>query len=243
LVIITGIYVYLTKKILDSTKRELDLSYSPVIGIRIDQMRIGPVYGPDRRDFSVNLTLVNVGNAPAIQVLVDSVIVLKFTDINGEKIIPARFEPSHLPFLRENEELTGHQITQSFGNTCVSQMIFDFLRQDLMNRERIQNNPGQEPIKSSKLRIYVYYKNHLNQYFMSAYECDLQPWSVNGVLIPGFAPTSAPMETLPTLPNDQSIEIIENAIPRPIFTVRPIDVEKMNTDISKRNQKRNLCGW
>lgn len=243
LVIITGAYVILTKRILESTKRDLDLSYSPVIGIRINDMTIGPVYGPDRRNFGVGLTVVNVGNAPAIQVLVDSEIVLKYTEIEGEKVIPARFEPSHIPYIRQGEEITGMNVHQSFGNSCISQMIFDFLREDLLNRERIQNQTHEEAFYSSKLRIFVYYKNHLNQYFLSAYETTIHPWTVNGVPIPGFAPTQAPLETPPVLPNDQPIELIEIAIPRPTFIANPIDMEKMNKDIEERNRKRRLSGW
>ena len=122
-------------------------------------------------------------------------------------------------------------------------MIFDFLQENLLNKERIQNNPSQEAFNSTKLHIYVYYKNHLNQYFMSIYETNLHPWSANGILIPGFAPTMAPSDTSPTLPNDQRIELRELGIPRAKFVVTPIDEEKMNNDIKKRDEIRNLCGW
>jgi|WetSurMetagenome_2_1015567.scaffolds.fasta_scaffold48469_4 hypothetical protein len=249
LILVTGFYVFLTKKILDSSKRELDLSFSPVIGIQIDDITVGPTYNvgsrpnDNRRNMSINLTIVNIGNAPAIQVLVDSIVVLKYTDINGVKEIPARFEPSHIPYVIQGQEIGGDVVSQGFGNRCISQMHFDFLNQHLLNRERIQNEPSREPYNSSKIKIFVYYKNHLNQYFISTYETYIYPYSANNVPIPGFAPTQAPISTPPILPDDQIIQIRQNYIPRPIFIVKPIEENVITSEINVRNRYRNLCGW
>jgi hypothetical protein len=241
LVIITGIYVYLTKKILESTKKEIDLSYSPVIGIQIQNMTISPVWGDNRRDFTVNLNLVNLGNAPAIRVWVDSAIILKFTDVSGEKIIPTRLGPAQIPFIRQGDSVNGGITAQFFGNTCISKLIFDFLQEDLKNRERLQSNSNQEPIKSSKLKIFVYYKNHLDQYFMSTYETYIMPTTADGIPIPGFVPTPLPMMPA-VIQENQTIEVVERRIPTPRFFVKPIEGARLEKEMSERDKKRNLCG-
>lgn len=241
LVFVTGVYVYLTKKILDSTKKEIELSYSPVIGIEIQDMKIGPMWGENRRELSVNLNLVNLGNAPAIRVWVDSEIILKFTDIRGEKIIPARFEPVQIPFIRQGDAINNRNISQFFGNTCVSKLIFDFLQEDLKNRERLQNNPSQEPIHSSRLKVFVYYKNHLDQFFMSIYETTIMPSTADGEPIPGFMPTSLPLRPA-VIQDNHSITVIERRYPTPRFLVKPIESAKLVKEMATRDKKRGLCG-
>ncbi|GAG59067.1 unnamed protein product [marine sediment metagenome] len=101
LVIITGVYVYFTKRILDSSIRQLNLLPNPVIGIRIEHMTVGKVFGPSRRNFSIGLSLTNVSNAPAIEVLIDAELTLQYSNIKGEKVIPVRFEPNSVPFIRQ----------------------------------------------------------------------------------------------------------------------------------------------
>jgi len=105
LILVTAAYVVLTKQILESTKHEIELSYSPVIGIRLGDMNILPVFGDNRRSFGVDFSITNVGNAPAIEVQIDSEIELTHSNIEGENVIPARFEPSMIPFLRQGEEI------------------------------------------------------------------------------------------------------------------------------------------
>jgi hypothetical protein len=246
LVLVTAFYVYLTKKILDSTKHEFQISFSPVIGIRLNDMIISPVYGENRRTFNINVTIVNVGNAPAIEVLIDSEIELTHSNINGEKIIPARFEPTMIPFLRQGEELPNshevnaesHITSQSFGNSCINHMIFDFTKNHELNIERIHTNSSDEPYVSTKLRVFVYCKNHLNQYFLSQYETYIEPHRVEGNPIP----CSAILEN-PGLPNNRTIDLIQHDIPRPIFLTKPISYDEMKRVINSRNEKRNLCGW
>jgi hypothetical protein len=248
LIIITSIYVYLTKKILDSNKHDIELSYSPVIGIKINQMSILPVYGEGRRGFIVDLTIVNVGNAPAIEVKIDSEIELKHSDIKGEKIIPTRREPALIPFLRSGEEIPDSHAhdhdfqialtSQNFGNTCIDHMIFDFTKDRELNLERIHSDPSHESYVSTKLRIYVYCKNHLNQYFLSQYETYIEPFRVEGNPIPCFV-----ILNNPGLPNDRKIELIQEHFRRPIFLTKPISHEEMMQAINDRNRKRNLCGW
>ena len=99
LVIITGIYVYFTKKIVDTAVRQSNLSFNPVIGIKLGKMKLSKVWFKDRRSLNIGIDLVNVGNAPAIDILVDGEIVLNYSDVNGEKNIPARIEPRVIVFL------------------------------------------------------------------------------------------------------------------------------------------------
>ena len=43
---------------------------------------------------TVELELTNVGNAPAIELMLDSEVELRYSNINNENLIPARFEPN-----------------------------------------------------------------------------------------------------------------------------------------------------
>ncbi len=164
LVVITGMYVYFTKKILDSSIRQLNLLPNPVIGIQIKEMVIGKVFGRSRRNMSICLSLTNIGNAPAIEILIDGEIILKYSDIKGEKAIPARFDPSSIPFISKGQELSeGHNTDLSFGNTCIDHLFDDFREFERLNIHRIKTDPTKEAYKSSKLKIYVYYQNNLGQ--------------------------------------------------------------------------------
>jgi hypothetical protein len=72
LVLVTAYYAYLTRRILESTNRQSKLSLSPVIGIKIYKIDISEVYTDyKRRSMHVYLEFTNVGNAPAIEVLVE----------------------------------------------------------------------------------------------------------------------------------------------------------------------------
>lgn len=106
LVIITGIYVYFTKRILDSTIRQSNLVPNPVVGIRLGRMDIFKIPEFSSHNLNIGLDLINIGNAPAIDVLVDAEIILKYSNIKGEKVIPSRFEPSFISFIRPGEEIS-----------------------------------------------------------------------------------------------------------------------------------------
>jgi len=229
LVIITGIYVYLTKKILDSTVRQSKLFSNPVIGIRLGHMRISKVYGPSRRNLGIGLVLTNVGNAPAIEVLVDAEIILQYSNIRGEKVIPARFEPSSIPFIRPGEEIPEDSIhNPNFGNTCITHLLDDFRECNRLNIHRIETDPTKEPYNASRLRVCVYYRNNLGQYFESSYETYLHIGEI-------------PEEKIPE--DDETAELPQIYVPRPKFHAGPISKEKMYKDIPFRNSKRDLCGW
>ena len=229
LVIITGIYVYLTKRILDSTVRQSKLVSNPVIGIRLGHMEISKVYGPSRRNLSIGLDLTNLGNAPAIEVLVDAEIILQYSNIRGEKVIPARFEPSSIPFIRPGEEiLEDSSHDPNFGNTCITHLIDDFRECNRLNIHRIETDPTKESYNASRLRVCVYYRNNIGQYFESSYETYLHIGKTPEGKIPE---------------DDETAELSQIYVPRPKFHAGPISKEKMDKDISFRNSKRDLCGW
>jgi hypothetical protein len=223
LVIITGAYVYFTKRILDSSIRQLNLLPNPVIGILIESMDIGKVFGPSRRNLSIGLKLINIGNAPAIEIIIDGEIILQYSNINGEKVIPSRFEPESIPFISQGQEISKNNINLSFGNTCVTHLLDDFRESHRLNIHRIKTNPTKEFYKASKLHIYVYYQNNLGQYFHSSYETYLD---------------------LKDIPEDNKTTILSQIyIPRPKFYANPISSEEINKNIANRNKKRDLCGW
>jgi len=223
LVIITGIYVYLTKRILDSTISQSKLVYSPVIGIRLRNTGISEVFGPSRRNLSVGLSLTNVGNAPAIEVLIDAEIILQYTNIKGEKVIPARFEPVPIPFIRPGEEIQDDLLSPNFGNTCITHLLDDFRECHRLNIHRLETDPTKESFSSSKLKVCIYYRNNIGQYFESIGEAYLHP--------------KKDLEHNDT----NALPLIHSPILE--FHTDPISKEKMDKEIAFRNSKRSLCGW
>ncbi|AEG18279.1 hypothetical protein [Methanobacterium paludis] len=236
LVVVTGIYVYFTKKIMDTSIRQSNLVSNPVVGIKLGNMGISTVFGPSRRNMDIGLNLTNVGNAPAIEVLVDAEIEYQYTNINGEKIIPARFEPSSIPFIRPGEEvLEENQHNPTFGNTCIAHLFDDKRENSRLNIHRIENNPRKYPYPHSILRVYIYYRNNLGQYFESTYETQFDVGN-------SIRKAGEPLDFIPPA-DDETCELRQIFIPRPIFHSGPIKKEKMEKEIIHRDSKRNLCGW
>ena len=236
LVIVTGIYVYFTKKIMDTTIRQSNLVSNPVIGIKLGNMGISTVFGPSRRNMDIGLNLTNVGNAPAIEVLIDAEIEYQYTNINGEKIIPARFEPYSIPFIRPGEEVfEENQHNPTFGNDCITHLFDDARENTRLNIHRIETNPGKDPYDQSILRIFLYYRNNLGQYFESTYETQFDVGN-------SIRKAGEPLDFIPPA-DDKTCELRQIFIPRPIFHSGPIEKEKMEKDIAIRNSKRNLYGW
>jgi hypothetical protein len=224
LVIINGIYIYFTKRTLDVALRQSNLVYNPVIGITLGKVSVSPVFGPSRRQIRVKTNLTNVGNAPAIDVLVDAEIVLSYSNIEGEKIIPAYHEPSSIPFIRSGEETKDDpRLSPTFGNTCVAHVLADFQEGNRLNVLRIATEPTKMPYNSSMLRVYASYRNSIGQYFESTYEIYLS------------------LEEIPSDKKDSEIDLIY--IPRPKFHAYPISKKELDIKLSERDSKRNLCGW
>jgi len=222
LVFITGVYVYFTKKILDSAVRQSNLISNPVIGIQIKSMEIGVTWSNNRRMLGIKPQLINLGNAPAINVLVDAEILLEYSNILGEKVIPARFEPGIISFIRPGEEINDKSVYLEFGNTSVASLLDDFREQHRLNVYRVNTDPTVKPYEASKLRICLFYMNNLGQYFESNYETFLR---------------------LDDIPNDDETAELLNAPRLSKFYAGPIYKNEMDKKISNRKNKRELSGW
>jgi hypothetical protein len=187
-------------------------------------MMISKVFGPSRRQLSIGLNLTNVGNAPAIEVLVDAEIILQYSDIGGEKTIPGCIQPESIPFVRPGEEIKGDpSISPNFGNTCVAHVLADCRESHRLNVLRIETDPTKEAYNASMLRVCVCYRNNIDQYFESTYE------------------TYVCLDKIPE--ENESAKIQQVYVPRPKFHARPVSKEEIDKKISERNSKRDLCGW
>jgi len=180
LVALTAFYAYWTKGILAATASQARLNLNPVIGITVKKISISEVFGYKRRNMSVDVELSNVGNAPTIEVLIDSEVELRYSSVNGERVIPARFEPDMIPFLKPGDQIAGPGVSPSYGNTFITH-FFDDARGSLrLNLHRIDTDPTQESYKTSRLRVIAYYRNSLGQHFRSYYEIEIGFWHRNG---------------------------------------------------------------
>lgn len=227
LVGLTAFYAYWTRGILAATANQSRLSLSPVIGIKIGKISISKVFGPKRRNVSVAVELLNVGNAPAIEVLVDAEIELRYSKINGESTIPARFEPEMIPFIRPGDTIT--EASPNFGNSLITHFFDDVRESSRLNIHRIETDPTQESYKTSKLKVVAYYRNSLGQYFVSHYETEICIWSKTKE---------------DEIPKDNEIgEVSQVYVPRPIFHAGITDEVFSKSEIEQRNTKRELSGW
>lgn len=227
LVSVTAWYAWLTRRILLATERQSKLNLDPVIGFEIEGISISEVFGPNRRNMSVGLKLTNVGNAPAIEVLVDAEIELRYSNIDGEKVIPARFEPDMIPFLRPGE--TNDKAHPGFGNKLITHFFDDVRESSRLNIHRIETDPTQESYRTSILRLFAYYRNSLGQDFRSFYQIEIGVFS--------------PIGKDPIPKEDARGEVSMIYIPRPKFHAEPIDTSEKECEISGRNSKRKYSGW
>jgi hypothetical protein len=227
LVSVTAFYAYLTWRILRATEVQSKLSLDPVIGITIKEGGISEVFGPDRRNMSFKLELVNVGNAPAIEVLVDAEITFRHTNIKGRKTVPARFEPDVIPFIQPSEK--NEECSPNFGNKAIVH-FFDDVRESLrLNWHRIDTDPTRESFDASRLRIICYYRNSLSQIFKSYYETEIDLWGDD------------PKDPIPD--EKENKEISMPRLPRPEFHAEPITRDLMDEELSNRKSIRKLSGW
>lgn len=227
LVALTAFYAYWTKGILAATANQSRLSQNPVIGIEVREIGISEVFGPERRNMGVALELSNVGNAPAIEVLVDAELELRYSSINGERVIPTRFEPEMIPFIRPGESSAA--ACPTFGNKCITHFFDDVRESARLNAHRLETDPSKESYKTSRLRVIVYYRNSLEQHFKSQYETEIcLEASEGGNQIP---------------PDDAIADVTQIYIPRPVFHAGIADELSTKRELEERNAKRNLSGW
>lgn len=177
LVLVTAIYVKFTQSMMESAKAQFISQQNPVIGIKIDNMFL--VCNPDcDPQFNIDFTLINLGNAPALEVLIDSEIKLNLSDIKGENVIPSRWV-STIPYIRVGEELYSDPelagapvFSQSFNSEVSKAMEKSFKKEQISNQKRIEKNYEPE-YNSSIFSIDVYCKNSFNHFFKSHFETHL----------------------------------------------------------------------
>lgn len=171
LAIITIISVYYAKRTVQVAKKQLKLSANPVIGIEVKDIRIGEVFAKKykRRNMWVELEIANIGNDPAIQILVDGEIELQYANIDGETTIPSRFPPSQKSFLMSENKYSDIDIHLDFGNMFIKKFFESHRIMMDLNKKRIENTPWEDPYQTAKLNVYAYYSNNIGQYFRSEY--------------------------------------------------------------------------
>ena len=181
MVIVTVVYVCYTKRQADNSQESVNLLLKQ---IKTDKQpcilpEIVGSYGSAfdtstyaRIQAGVNITLRNVGDAPAICVYTICECELQFTkDINGRK---KRLSAALLPYYiqaisaQEIKEISIHFETKEVKR------IIEELKKDMdMNWERIRTNPSREHYVGAIIILTVIYKNALGQWFKSIYKREL----------------------------------------------------------------------
>lgn len=244
LVLITGYYAIVTNHLVKNSREQILMQYVPVLGVKIKKIEIGGEFGPGRRQLHIDMEITNIGNAPAINVLLDAEIQLQYSNIDNNNIIPSRFEPESIPFIlsgnsvknSDNEERLNY-FTPGFGNSLVYALLEDFKENERLNLERKENNILVE-YKKPKLSLFLYYQNSLSEFFKSTWEVfiDLEKISIPQPDGRTYLSPKYPEK-------NESVKIHELNIPRPIFSTIHISKENIIDEIEKRNLKRDLSGW
>ena len=224
MIIVTIVYVVFTRHLVKITKQSFQCQLAPLIGIEIKKITVGPPFGPERRQMSVVLSLSNVGNAPAINVLIDSEFDFRYSKISGSSTIPQRFEPMAVAFIPQGETESGPQIDQSYGNSFVTSLLDEAREAHRLNAHRIATNPSQEFYKMSRLKVFAYYRNAVGQYFKSCYSCEVCIFDPKDI-------------------DKDKFDLSIIYMPSPEFYAIPIKESEMLKELAERNSRRELCGW
>jgi hypothetical protein len=235
LVIITSYYAIITHKLLKVTRNSQNITLNPVIGIQIKEIIIGKEWGSKRRNLNVVLELTNVGNAPAIEVVIDSEIELRYTNIQNENIIPSRFEPEIIPFIKQDE--TKCDINMSFGNKFILHFFNDVRESHRLNIHRIEADTNEDVFKTSRLFVNAYYRNSIGQYYFSRFEIEI------GIIdiVDSRDEKALTRDPIPASYEEKKVSMIFH--PRPIFHAGLITKNEIDNNMKMNNRKRKLCGW
>lgn len=221
---VTVVYVIYTRYLVHVTQNAYRHQLAPIVGVNVGQIEIGEEFGPQRRNLSVELCVKNIGNAAAIDVQVDSEIEFRYSEIEGVRNIPMRFEPSFVPYLAVGDVASGNEVSQSYGNRCIDALLDDARESHRLNSHRIATDPSQEPYNMSRLKIFVYYKNAIGQSFRSCFTQEISVWKHEDI-------------------EKKKLSLTKIFVPRPEFIAMPIDKKSKDREMSERRKKRNLCGW
>jgi len=228
LISITGYYAYITKRILETSEKYSKLGLNPVIGIKINKISISEVFAEKRRALNISCEIANAGNAPAIEILLDSEIKLRYSKIEEESTIPMRFEPQMVSFLQPGQtEKIAHGL--DYGNTFITHFFDDVRESSRLNLHRIETDATKDPFKTSRLYIIAYYRNSVGQYFKSFYEAEIDIHSKLGD------------DPIPR--DNQKAEVSLVYIPTPRFHAGPTELTSIENELKIRHNKRELCGW
>lgn len=239
---ITAIYVFFTKELLESERERDLLSYSPFVGINVTEIEM------QERYIRVKTSIRNGGNAPAIDVRADAEIALQVVNIQGESNVPAHFPSNHIPYITDdNEETT---IDFLFGPITVDAVKQDIARalefgptKPIPKRlpDGIWQRVGFVMIRP-ELRIIIFYRNHLKQYFQSVYKANITIKSVGRMGEPMLSKDE--MTNPCVLLGTNKVEIWGNP---PIFdedfTAEPVAELDVRRQLESRDMNRDIGGF
>ncbi len=234
LALVTVIYVVIMKHILDSDRKRLQLSFSPILEVKLESSHLV------RDHINVNPVITNSGNTPAIEVQVDAEIGFLNSTIEGNQSVPAHFRPSFISCLSQGETINKDKLHLGFGTVCTEVLKQDVCRGLKEGRKMAFSKEVrgeywdriESVIRFPKLRIYVYYKNHLGQFFKSFYEHSISIQE---------SPTKR--NEPPPRDSEKHWTVALPQIPQPIFSPDAIDEEVYRRELEERETRRQLGGW
>jgi len=115
---VNAIYAYFMREVLVSEGERDLLSFSPTIGIEVGDI------STSTNGIELPVSIMNGGNAVAIDVRIDADVILKCALIEGYSMIPSFFQPISVPFMFNDNSQLEKKIY--FGPSCL-----DALRQDI----------------------------------------------------------------------------------------------------------------
>ncbi len=232
LAVLTFVYVFFTKKTLSETIKQSKLSLVPIIGVSITNS----VILKSNNFLSIDIELANLGTAAALDIVVDSEIQLKYSEISGRKVIPMKNRVLIRQFIRPNyyikDKKDKYGTTVEYGfNLFYTKDLVEALNKDFNELVFLDSKAGYNtftpilsPFHTTKLIIYVYYKNSLDQYFYSRYETEI-----------AYAISDINSETQAVFHSRERNKSSFNT-----STINKADIGK---EIKKRDELRELFPW
>ena len=217
--------------------RQIRLAFNPYIGVDFGRVEFVGGYDASKEDFDNNSYLYmtvlfecyNLGNSPAIEVIIDSELELPYTDTNGLINIPSEAN-CHISFIDNSDK--DHDKMKSWNKITFNEKCAEIIKQDILKgTEACDKNHKKKRI----LRLFIYYKNSLGIYFKSTYETWID-----------FSASNRYPYSIDELSAD---EIKINPSPPPIYLEdkdssyldwRKITKKKMDKEIKQRNMNREF---
>lgn len=238
LVCLTAAYVFFTYKLLTNSISQLKTLYNPLIGVQLNGLNRGIEGHPDGQDDALfaDLTLTNMGNAPAIDVYVDGEITLEYTKLKEHSILPAADVNLYYPFIEQGKK-ENETTALVFGDLLIPEIY-----QDSKVQQSFKYNLDK---KCPKLSVYVYYKNLHGQYYKVVSEtyvsCGIHSdiGTYESIISRVHEPGSVPQNDGGNIQN-AVYDFIPLVRPRGTFNTYLIDEKTMKNEISQRDSNRGL---